>query len=380
MALKQWHRVGLTAAGMALATAIALPPRPLPEQGEFHFLVYYYDAAWPARRFEYTLSGTLEALRLRVRAARMADSLLAAATGPRVLHSADGGITVLYSSAISTDSARVWVSLLERELALVPRGAGGGIPLIVRLRVGGSERELFGGGRYQDWRLLRFTSPRPDRPACLVDVRLMDAGTRLAERAGLIERSERTSARRARVLDWCMLYARFGMPGTRVARWAGRRVEPQYYWHYGPDFGWLVDMQRRGRTHEELAAFWSERLAGACSPHAGPCLRIVGLIDDQSNRWERYTVRRNSLLAGLMLRDPARFERFWRSPAPPAVALEQAYGLPAGEIVANYQREVARPEPSGPRLPPGVLLSSLGWAAVAIGLGLLVAWRQQVRP
>jgi hypothetical protein len=381
MALKPWHRAGLTAAGMALAMAVALPPRPLPEPGEVGSILF--PAEWPMRpaaQHAYTLSGTLANLRVYMRAARMADSLFSLAAGPRALHSADRALTVIYTPPVSAESARVWLGMMERELALVPRGVGGGMPLIVRLRAA-RQTKLPMSWSARDWRSMRFVSPRPERPACFVDLPLEDRGTRTAERSGMIHRDERTGVARTRVLNSCLLYARFGAPGPQVERWAGRRAERQY-WPSGPQFEWLLDMQRRGRLHEELAYFWGPgRLAGACSADAGPCLRMVGLIRDPAAGWEDYfALRRNSLLAGLILEDPARFERFWRSPEPPAIALERAYGRPAGQIVADWQRAIATPEAGGPRVPADALLSSLGWAILAIGLGLLVAWRQQVRP
>lgn len=382
MALRPWHLAGLTAAGMALAVVVVLPPRPLPTPGEIGSSLYPSDLPWvTGAHYGATVRRTVSDLKVYARTARLADTLFAAATHPQALRSADRSLTLIYAAPLSADTARVWLGLLEKELALAPHGPGRGMSLIVRLRVAPRIKSTRPVRWSPDsWRSIRFVSPQHDRPACFVDAELPGPATRTGERAALIQRNERTDERRTRLLDWCMLYARFGAPGANMGKWAGRRAQVLYYWRYGPDLGWNLEVLRGGRAHDEMAAWWSDKLAGACSRSGGPCLRMVGLAKDPGAPWENYfTLQKASLLAALMLQDSARFERFWRSPMMPAAALEQAYGRPAGVIVAEFQRSIVRPEPGGPRIPAGALLSSLGWAVMAIGLGVLVGRRQQVR-
>ncbi|MFI5208302.1 MAG: hypothetical protein ACHQX4_09815 [Gemmatimonadales bacterium] len=399
MALKTWHRAALTAGGMALALAVILPSRPYPEPGEALSALYPVEYWWWRTQYRNTLDNTLFDLRNRHRAAVMADSLFALTNGPRAVKSADGALTVLYEQPLGADSARVWLAMLERELALAPRGTGAGVPVVVALKSAPSKRNprgaegeavgRDGAAREDPWVAMRFVSPRAERPTCFVALRLVDLKPGQNANPGeLIERDSRTGAARTAVLDRCLIYARFGVPGAQVERWAGRRVDVRRWWSQGDNLSWALEAGRQSRARDEmisnlspreLSDYWADPLNSSCVRGSSVlCLKSVGLIADPTLRGESYWMGnvRRSLIAELILKDPARFERFWRSAEPPTVALEKAYGRPAGEIVGEWKRSAFSVPALGPRTP--ALLSSLGWAVLAIGLSLLTAHRRQV--
>ncbi len=399
MALKSWHRAALTAAGMALALAVILPPRPYPEPGEpLLGALYPVEYWWWGRDYRNTLDVTVSDLQNRHRAAVMADSLFALTSGPRAVKSADGALTVLYEPPLSADSARVWLGMLERELALVPRGSGAGMPVVVALKSAppkrnprGAEGEAVardGAARMDPWIAMRFVSPRAERPGCFVALRLGLSPGDIVRLGEIVGRDARTGVSRTAVLDWCLIYARFGVPGARVERWAGSRVDVRRWWTSGENLSWALEAARKGRQRDEqmstlspreLSDYWADPLNSSCVRGSSVlCLKSVGLTADPTLRGYSYWIAkvRRSLLAALMLKDPARFEKFWRSAEPAAVALEKAYGRPAGEVVGEWKRTIFKPPALGPRTP--ALLSSLGWAVLAIGLSLLTAHRRQV--
>lgn len=373
MALKSSHRVALTTACLALAAIIALPSRPYPEEGE---------GWWPAvdvgyvTHYDQLLSRTLGRLRWRVRAARMADSLLPLIAGPRALHSADSPLTVLYEQGLSPDSARTWLRMLEAELSLVPRGRLPGMPLVVALRSspevpGDTMRHGFGL-----WRAVRFVSPRPDRPACIVAMNIRpDTRNNVYDIEHAIRRDPRTKTRRTNLLNQCAIYARFGSPGVHVRNWVGGGVDVQYWWG-NSNMADQLEAERRPARQALRTATWDPAIAACVRNGGASCLRIAGLaraVYHMPYWFEEY------LLASLLIRDPAGFEAFWRSADVVGTALEHAYGQPAAEVIAVTLRRAVRLEPSGPRTPSGALLSSLGWAAIAMGLGIVMAGRQQVK-
>src|SRR5437899_2499828 len=178
------------------------------------------------------------------------------------------------------------------------------------------------------------------------------------------------------------------MPGPGVERWTGRSVETYYWWYTGSNMADLLE-SRRAATEAKTNATPLERgpgtgwdpLAAMCLRGGGAaCLRSVGLVQDPSQRysvfWSGYA--RRGVLAGLLLYSPERFERFWRSPAPPAAAIEQAWGRPAADVIADWLRSVAIVSQAGPVAHPASMLSSLAWALVALGLSLFAALRRQV--
>lgn len=400
MALKSWHRAALTAAGMALAVAVVLPSRPYPEPGEpLLGALYPVEYWWWGTRYHNTLDNTVSDLRNRHRAAVMADSLFALTNGPRAVKSADGALTVLYEQPLSADSARVWLGMLERELALAPRGTGAGMPVVVALKSGpprlnprGAAGEAVardGAAREESWVAMRFVSPRAERPACFVALRLVPLSPGDAVRPGeLVERDMRTGVSRTAALSWCLVYARFGAPGARVERWASRRVEVRRWWAPGDNLSSALEVGRQGRMRDELmpdfspldvSRYWADPLNSSCVRGSSVlCLKSVGLVADPTLRSESYWIAnvRRSLIAALILKDPVRFEKFWRSEEPAVTALEKAYGRPAADVVGEWKRTSFKPPPLGPRTP--ALVSSLGWAVLAIGLSLLTAHRRQV--
>ncbi len=403
MALKKWHRAGLVAGGMVLAVVVMLPSRPLPEPGDSLYGLFRSDIGpWGWARYDYTLSRTLDDLRNRHRAAVMADSLLALTRGPRAVRSANSALTVLYERPLSAESARVWLGMFERELALAPRGSGLGIPIVVALRSAPAtsrradapdEQVLAhdGAARPFPWVAMRFLSPRGERPTCFAALRLVPARANESfSPSELIERDHRTGIARTAALDWCLIYARFGVPGARVDRWTGHRVELRRWWAPGDNLSWALESARHGRTTtdmiptaspQELEAYWADPLNSACVRGSRvPCLKSVGLITDPTLRSESFWMGRvrRSLLAALMLKDPVRFEKFWRSNERADVALEQAYGRPASDLIAEWKRSVFSVPATGPRAAAGAFLSSLGWAAGVMAIGLVLAMRRQV--
>ena len=394
MALKRWHQAGIVATAMALAMVIVLPPRPEAEVGETGWVVRtLFEGGVPTasgrHHHDDLLAGTVATLRDRRAAIRMADSVLQLARGPRTVRSADGSLTLVYQPSLTADSARVWLELFERELSLAPRGPHPGVPLVVAL----SASPRIGSGRGEivprdSWGRLRLISWRPERPACITLIRLQEDGY---DRERLIERDRKTGVARSRVFDWCLAFARFGLPGQGLRGWTGPPLLRFLPWSLTrSDLSWALEIERghnvgqalglRGRQ-EEWPDYWTSAVSTSCARSGGlPCLRSVGMRIDESMQYQGFFIglSRRLLLARLMLADSARFERLWRSDERPEAALQAAFGRPADVIISEWRRSIGDVPSGGPRAPASALLSSIGWATLAIGLGLLMAERRQV--
>ena len=398
MALRRWHRAGVVAAAMALVAVVVLPPRPMPEPSDKLWALFRNDLWYGYDRasHEYTLSGTLARLRARHLVAVMAESLLALSAGPRAVRSADGALTVIYESPLTADSARVWLRLLQRELDLAPAGSGRGLPVIVALasrprRPGLPGKQVYFGGQIStmnpqaDWWSLRFVLPSASRPACFVAYRL-NRDMQGNRPDNPLRRDRSSGAARTTLLDWCLLYARFGVPGARVERWLSPRLEIARWWASDDLYPSALETARHGVSsdlsevpRDYLATVTSDPLARGCARGASVlCLKSVGLLRDPSAFSWLSRRARPALVATLMMRDPRRFERFWRSDEAPEVAIERAYGQPAGDLIAEWRRATLQRAVVGDHAPLLAILSSAGWAALATGLALMLANRRQV--
>ncbi|MFI5279089.1 MAG: hypothetical protein ACHQU1_01230 [Gemmatimonadales bacterium] len=398
MALKRWHQAGIVVAALALAAAVILPPRPMPEAGDkglsasLMFSLGYYPYQGLHRHAD-LLAGTASSLRARRTAIQLADSLLAAARGPRAVRNADGSAVVVFEPNLSADSARVWLRMLERELALGPDRHPAAMPVILALRSTPEELHVRAPGvqPLPVWSITRAISWRPERPAVLIMIRIADYGPYVADARGFLQLDTVAGTACTSVLDWGQAFAHFGLPGRGLEKWTGERLQ-RLYWGYrgSADLSWALTLERRHATHEYLSNLarreeWqnpsADPLAQACVKSGGlQCLKSVGLVIDPSMRYEGYPISlsRRLLLARLMLKDPARFERLWRSDEAPRITLTRVYGQPAEAIVSEWRRSIENMPRGGPRTPGLALLSSLGWAALAVGLGLLMAGRRQV--
>jgi len=110
------------------------------------------------------------------------------------------------------------------------------------------------------------------------------------------------------------------------------------------------------------------------------CARVAGLEPVSADYfWWDSRLTRGQLLAWLLaIGTPAQFAAFWRSPLPPAQAVQAAYGQPAGRVAMEaFRHWSSPPEPGGPRAGSRVVLAGIGWTALALAIALVVGRRWQ---
>jgi len=233
MALKSWHRAGLRRRAWPSPRPCA-PPAPPPRAGRDRLDRLPVEPTWSYRNvFERTLSGTVRSLRMQLR--RASGGFAACpASQPRALHSADGALTVIYTPAISADSARLWLRSARARAGAGPTRRGGGMP---SRQASTRETPTDLPTTWQDWRWVRFVSPRPERPACFVDVQLRELDLRAAERSGLIHGDDRSGRRDRGCSAGVAVMLASASRAIRSKRWAGRQIEAAYYWSRAPRAG-----------------------------------------------------------------------------------------------------------------------------------------------
>jgi hypothetical protein len=388
VALRRWRWVlGPVLAALLLAV-LALPPQvPLGEGlvGSFFGPGDYGNTIQSPSRLAISEAVRTQGRRLIMQ--RLADSLVAAARRPGALRSADGTVTVVYARPITHDAARVWLEAATGELALYPKADIHGVPIVVALSL------TLARGRDASVRLLleqpaltlREAAPNG---ACVVVLNLAQSSLDWSARE--LVAHDAAGRPLGRFLDICALYSRFGLPGPGVSAWADRG--PVWYRGGYDRLSRRMQEARRALRKDTIATAWeySTYWQGAVqwAPIAclrggtASCARVAGFARPYGFSWWTYYLTRRQILTWLVASGtPAQFARFWRSPLPPAQAIQASYGEPAVRLaMAAFRHWESPPEPGGPRADGRVVLAGIAWAGLALALALMAGrrWKTEI--
>lgn len=356
----------------ALAAVIILPPRradefftPSYSLGEVLLemigvgrgATFYSTSNWS--RFDYNLSRVGRSLDERIARLAYEDTVRAMLSSPRSRRSATEPVVIAWTPAIPAESAAAWLRLAERELALYPRDPNHAGTTIAVLLV---DRPLHGTQN----NLRRLLLNNGASPQCVVTLPV--TGVDREHRKDLVR--ERNGETRGSFIDWCGLFARFGTPGvSRHDLFGSTRGSAQAT-------SWFTDVLsgRSGRGSFRGYNF----SARAC--RAGSevdCLHVASRGDDWDWRGQA------PFLGYLLRRDPAAFGVFWRSTRPGWAALEEGFGISAGEISRewilqqNFDVTVTGPLPSFSQIGLAGLWVSL---CVLIGAAVMTRKREGKKP
>jgi len=381
MAVKRWLRIGGPVVAALLVAIALLPPR-VPQGPSASFGVLFGKGSWTSARPErsqYTTDvlSARRTQRVQLVRARIADSIVAAAGGPRAVRSGGGRVALVYERPLTADSARAWLDAVERELALYPEERGHGMPLVVAL-LSDPARDKPKATPGLLWGVREFHDQAASAGACVVTVDLISRQSWLRP----VVAHDAAGNPVTHVLGACALYARFGQPGPEVGRW----MEGGYGFTWGELMTVQLQEARRRILRADMlsmsegypASYYaaSRWLEVAClEGETAPCVREAGL-GRESNGADlsfSYTraITRNRLLVYVLATGTAeQFGAFWRSPGSPAEALHASYGKPAGTLVLAALRHWYTPVP-GPSPWGGArnALDGLVW----VGLGLAAA-------
>lgn len=391
MALIRWRWVLGPVLAALLLTALALPPRVPVGEG---LAASFFGAGDYGEVFR---DRTRSAVRAAVQTQRgrlgeqvLADSIVGAASSPGALHSADGAVTVVYGPPLTRDSARVWLEAASAEVALYPGADAPGLPVIVALssvapvrRRDARERPLL------VQTVLPLQRAAASAGACIVVLNLFAAGRDWYSR-GLIAH-DAAGRPLGRFLDSCALYGRYGLPGPAIAAWAARG--PVWYWGGYDRLSRRMQEARRKLRPDTLTAVWTSSTPWqgvvqwppiAClRGGAATCARMAGFTGfSPVLSWWSYDLTRGQVLAWLVASGtPGQFAAFWRSPLPPAQAIEAAYAEPAGRVAMTaFRHWSSAPEAGGPHAGGHVVLAGVLWAVLALALALVAGrhWRTEL--
>ena len=384
MALRRWAWLWGPAVAALVLTIALLPPAFPSRQG---FLTALGAVAGEGRdrpeahRNAVQLAVSRQGRRLRER--WLADSLVRAARGGSALRSGDGLVTVVYERPLTRDSARVWLGAAAAELALYPKPATPGVPVVVAL-LSNPARNRQVEERYLSFPTLVLRGAAPRAGACVIVVNLFSRG-RGYWWYGLLAR-DASGRPRGQFLDTCALYGRFGTPGAAVASWVDRGDN----WYWGGLDQLVTRVLEAGKPvprdtmplSMEYAGFWSGsvpwRQIGCLRGAARLCAQAAGLEPrPEGFVIGTYFFSQGKFLAHLLVNGmPAQFATFWRSSLPVGQALQMAYGEPAGNLAMSaYRHWSAVSVPSGPRAGPRLMLAGMFWAAAALALALVAGRR-----
>ena len=382
MALKRWRWVWGPLLAAALVVVLTLPPGLPAAQGILSVFGLPYSP-WqypPGMVHRAAVEGALTQQRRRLREELLADSILAATRGPRVVRSGDDAVTIVYEDPLTADSARRWLRATLAELDLYPKGKGRGLPVVVAL--------LSSPRRHPDLRNeLRQSSvlwlPRTATagPACIVTLNLRPQPRSWWSGASLVVHDPGVGPV-GRFLDYCALGGRYGAPGASVARWAGS--SPEWYWRASSLATRLWEARRsvrkEGIERSWPYSFWYGQVSwvvvGCLDGDESLCARSVGLGSARESGEQYYLFERRLVLAHLLAAGTAdQFAAFWRSPLAPPDALQRAYGRPAGRLALEAFSHWYSVPPAAPRAEPRLMLAGLLWAGAALALALVAGRR-----
>jgi hypothetical protein len=414
MALKQRISIAMPLLGLLVATLVILPPKPMPDSSRWFSSEIYDWSFAEGRVHRNAVESALRQLRNRVDGTAAADSLVRLAGSAGVLRSQDGLIAVLYERSLRRDSAQRWLEWLANELAIVPAagsGVGGAaVPIIVALHSDTTRWTSINPG-WSPWSERRQIQGAGENQRCVVELRLHGKGTRPGQGDGRLVRPTNSGVRATDALDWCALYARFGAPGSLMARWsgmAGRYSQYGYFYSSGSVRNRIESARGRGVPQTLPGALF--RLASCARGDAPACTRALGLDralspEGRGGWWYggglslfNEPTRIGFLTSLLATEPPERFAALWRSELPVSQALASAYGADAGTLVMRWAQRRFKlsalesnpyESPFGPAVAQYVAqygesrasaldaITSLGWAALLLGVGALIATRRQ---
>ena len=378
MALKRWAWAWVPVAAAALAAVLLLPGG-----GETRSLLSFLQGSPSSLRVlshRDDVRRALEVQRGRLRDAERADSLIAAARGPRALTARDDALTtVVYETPLSAADARVWLDAAEKELARYPTAAGPGGRLLIALYSNPARSRATGFGLW--YGTARRLPPDAATSPCVVELNLVPRGAGRQRRAP-------TPGSLGPFLGLCGLIRRFGMPAPGIARWissAGWRA-------YAVADGGLMSMMleaarpvpritlsRPDLTNDRPWEWYygTPWVAIGCLDGTWSlCARDVRIRPGDANSWWYSDPPQAQFVAYLLATGtPQQFAAFWRSPLPTADALRQAYGRPAGELAYRSLSHWYVTAQGGPHAGPELMLAGLFWAAAALVLALVVGRR-----
>ena len=381
MALMRWRWICGPLLAAAVVVLVTLPPGIPSQRGLLSFFGLAYSQ-WqrdPGAAHRAAVEEAVGRQRSRLREELLADSILAATRGPRVVRSSDGAVTVAYEAPLSADSARAWLRAAVAELNLYPKPQGRGVPIVVAL--------LSNPGRRFDAREQYFESTvnwvhqaATGGHACIVTLNLARGQRTWWSSASLVVRDPAVGPV-GRFLDVCALEGRFGPPGAAVERWAESR--PFWYWRAALLATRLSEARRSVRKEDAARlseyTYWYGQVSwvvvGCLGGSEGLCARTAGL-GPAGEFGEGYYLERRLILGHLLATGTAdQFATFWRSPLAPRDALQQAYGRPAAWLALAAFRHWYSAPPATPRAEPQLMLAGLAWAGAALALALVAGRR-----
>jgi hypothetical protein len=388
MALTRWRWVwGPVLAALLVALAV-LPPRVPTGAGTLFGVVSYgsdlyrYGYETGHSVFVTDVQNARSIQRWHWRRAVLADSILTAARGPRALRSEDGLVTLVYEAPLTTDSARRWLGAASRELALYPGGPIPGLRLVVAL-LSAPARERQGNREASyEWGIQELLDQAASTGACVVTVNLLPRHSWGRRVVG----HDLSGRPVSRVLGACALYARFGMPGARVSRWAAAEFGDSWW---NPLTVQLLDARRRVRRYEiatdrgwSSSPFFGEVQwveVGCLRGAASLCLRAagLGLRPESMYRYGGGSTPHGQLLAYLLATGtPGQFAAFWRSPRPVPEALTGAYAQPAEQLTLSaFEHWYTAPAPGGRWGTARNVGVALVWVVLALALAVVAGRR-----
>jgi len=210
---------------------------------------------------------------------------------------------------------------------------------------------------------------------------------------------------RENVRPWlgpCAYYARFGIPGPRVARWLTQRnfdlaLYPDWV-ERGPDtLPLFPGLSPRGESrgwYWDVIYFMSPDAVGCLAGRATACREALRerptlpgreepwIFGQSTNSWRfaHQRVTGGDRFLGAVAREVGtrRFQEFWHTTLPVDSALTVALKAPAGAWAAKWERTVAEPPRLGPAPSLGELLVAVALMLFAVGVVARGAARREV--
>jgi hypothetical protein len=384
----RWSLVPLL--GALALVALILPPRALPERPTLLGAILGLGGGLWRQNVQQEHASAVESARDRLRgsiAARAhgsADLLGSRSAG--ALRSTVEPVSVVWDRDVPEAAARAWLHAAETELAAVPRGVGGGVPVVLALHNRDPRPDAIGSG-WTQVAIYRYEFEGRAGRACIVDAVFPARQTRTAQGS---DRFEVPGWARGGLLGRCVFYARWGFPGSEVRRWVGLgdRWSREWAWWYDelPMFG-LHRVQRD-------TLYWRQPYGGGVPWAALGCFRGVdayclalsglgstGALGRAPSFYYYgwgYGPGADRLVADVIReRGSGHFEAFWTSSLRPDSALSLAYGVPAGHLAREALSRSYVPEPLA-QPGAGDLLVAGGWV-IALGIvATALAWRREM--